>query len=690
MKRTKMLKSLAVIPAIAMPMASMLVGMTSCGKKDYTELVSEMKDFCVTKFLELCKSVHRNAFNEGEAYAYVKKEMQGLGYVEPSGYDNWSQLNAVRYVGEGERAALIKAGEPDGGNYGNIWYDIEPTEGYEDVPKIIVHTHIDSQMYFGDTETEAQWHAKWGKEGIPVNYDRDNDIITTDKETKISLGADGGVGIATLLTLAKFQKRFNHGAIRLLFAVGESEPLAPVYEGTTEKYPEYSAGFDLLYWDQIFDKETPSTWPTGEDTASFQPQGTRPFGDNCEYRYLISAAAVNKNIIFQSTAGVHDCQVSTSTPIDLNKVLANTTQGNNNLFGNQIDWQEKAPKEISEWQHTDKKRLVSISVSGLQGGTTSNYIDNGQGNALKMLAYVMFSGDTDIQIVNTTTYPDSGYSICTEASALFSSFYSADTWQIKIDSLLPTFQALFPNEDWRNVKITVEEKPSYATVKYGLSKKASRDLIRMIANDLHFGPYNWFESGDVKTSQNVGPCNISITNTSTEEPKASIKLHVVERSSDHQQLDIFKHLTHKIFDDGLVYFFNCGLKETEPTKTQSEVPTIKSGWQDDNISHVHDPAWEAPDPTKGEVNNMVRAFDQAFNNFKINHKIGNEHAWLEVASASAVYKKLGKECNLVLIGPQIDKNHSTEEVLYSDSITTLLETIVYVLDNARGLLPPIE
>ncbi|MBP3816192.1 MAG: M20/M25/M40 family metallo-hydrolase [Firmicutes bacterium] len=90
---------------------------------------------------------------------------------------------------------------------GNILGIIQGQEGREDVPAIILQAHMD-MVIAGDKKPEE----------AVVNPVIEEDSIKSDGHT--TLGADNGIGLATILSLIKLKEK-HYGPIKVLFTVSE-------------------------------------------------------------------------------------------------------------------------------------------------------------------------------------------------------------------------------------------------------------------------------------------------------------------------------------------------------------------------------------------------------------------------------------------------------------------------------------
>ena len=120
--------------------------------------------------------------------------------------------------------------------YGNIWFDIPASSGYENYPKVILQGHVD--MVIDGISVEE---AKTTPIKPELDFDEDTGApIMHSEGHKTSLGADDGIGLSIILSLIE-DKTINHGPIRVLFTADEEDGLIGaanlgIKEGSEKKY----------------------------------------------------------------------------------------------------------------------------------------------------------------------------------------------------------------------------------------------------------------------------------------------------------------------------------------------------------------------------------------------------------------------------------------------------------------------
>lgn len=183
MKKIKLLTPVFVGISSLFPATTLLA---SCGNKETS--IDSFYQTTLKEFKEFSKHPHPS-FHLDEARSYLTNRITSLGYQ------------------------VMKD------NYGNIWFDIPATKGYESWPKLILQGHMDMVIAEGIPEEQAQ------TVGIEVVEDKDNQNrpIMHSKDYKTTLGADDGIGVAMILAVA--QSNINHGPIRGLITADEEEGL---------------------------------------------------------------------------------------------------------------------------------------------------------------------------------------------------------------------------------------------------------------------------------------------------------------------------------------------------------------------------------------------------------------------------------------------------------------------------------
>lgn len=160
---------------------------------DIQRKVDVLKTQALKEFEELCKYPHPT-FHVSKIFNYLISRIKSLGFEPQHDLCN-----------------------PDE-NYGNVWFDIPATPGCENWKKLLFQGHMD-MVYAGPKDG-------FDKPITPV-YDEILDKKTNTKQKVIhskdyltSLGADDGIGVATMLAIAQ-DKNIKHGPIRFVITCDE-------------------------------------------------------------------------------------------------------------------------------------------------------------------------------------------------------------------------------------------------------------------------------------------------------------------------------------------------------------------------------------------------------------------------------------------------------------------------------------
>lgn len=178
-----------------------LLGVCSCGSKKVDSLYYELKDSMINYFMEWCKYPHPTYYF-GPVNKYLTETIKDTYDIDVK-RDDYYKIQAQKEWPEEYKEY-----------YGNIWFDIPASEGYEYLPLTVLQSHMD-MVIDGMSMEEAK-----NTPIIPV-INNENQVITSEDQ-KTSLGADGGAGIAMILALINNQK-VKHGKLRILFTADEEQ-----------------------------------------------------------------------------------------------------------------------------------------------------------------------------------------------------------------------------------------------------------------------------------------------------------------------------------------------------------------------------------------------------------------------------------------------------------------------------------
>lgn len=207
MKKIKRI-AMSILPVASLSVATMV--MTSCSDINmYKKLAKEMQEDVINEFTWLCNTPHRT-FQTKELCDKLVQRIIQYGISEDKIDDDsttyrpglWQELNIPEKDQE-------KVGY-------DICYDIESnTPG---MPGIILQAHTD-MVWVTEDPGETLTHPIPARGSDPITG---KEIIYSDGH-KTSLGADDGIGVATILALTKHRNDFKHGKIRVILTTDEED-----------------------------------------------------------------------------------------------------------------------------------------------------------------------------------------------------------------------------------------------------------------------------------------------------------------------------------------------------------------------------------------------------------------------------------------------------------------------------------
>lgn len=663
MKKLKLINSIVVASTVATP----IVFLASCSQDNYANLAQLIKDDQVAIFAELSKC-HRSTFDEGEAFAWIKQQFKNdkeTYGATLAGEDKWSDLLCVKDQAEIDLPYPVSQ-KFSTSTYGNMWYDIEPSPGYEEKPKIILHAHVDMTIDWKDDAAKAEW-MKESSDGGGVKVDQAHYVdeaylCSTNNET--SLGADNGMGVALLMALAKHRNEFNHPGLRLLFTADESGAVPFLWSNQPEGSIDHverrmlASGADLLTYDQANGDFAEVRKVDGvykwQEYKTLTENSKKPFGENYEFGNIISFDGSTRNTIYNSAAGIHECQLQ-------------------NILSGTVNQQNEAPDLL---QRIDKSRfdestgdleMYELTYFDLHGGHSGYDINRGHGNALQMLMQTLLTDDPNFALYSVES-GGSAYQICNKATAKFvvNKEWGGEFLAKKAQIYFDIFHSSFPNEDkmqyeLKKLDVNSEEFENEPEIQV-VDPERSRQ-ITIFSNLLLYGPNTWFDEKheEVKSSCNFGPLTIT---QNYAEYTANFSYNIVARSADNDELRVFQGLVHAIIDQ-ILY----GIVNVDDT-TQ--------------VNHIDNLVWQPIG--EGESNNLAEEASKGYKNIHIKHYKVSSHAWLEIACFPPIFEVAGKaKPDMICYGPEIIRAHSCDEVVYTDSLDGVIKAALYVFNHADRL-----
>lgn len=175
------------------PLTGIALVLTSLQPKEIDPVVEELKQ----QTIDIFAGQEKNGFEGGicslKRESYYHDEINK--YIHDFVEDN---PNVKNYVED---------------TYGNIWFDIEATPDCENYKPIALQAHTDMVWTWDESQEEQPLHP------IPTrDVEKGRDVIHTVNH-RSSLGADNGVGVATILALTK--SNISHGPIRAILTADE-------------------------------------------------------------------------------------------------------------------------------------------------------------------------------------------------------------------------------------------------------------------------------------------------------------------------------------------------------------------------------------------------------------------------------------------------------------------------------------
>lgn len=303
-----------------------------------------------------------------------------------------------------------------------------------------------------------------------------------------------------------------------------------------------------------------------------------------------------------------------------------------------LDWEEKDSissscsntveiifnGEVKRTKNT--KKAYEIKIMHLLGGHSGCDINLPRGNAIKLLAELIFDTGCDVAKFNGGRVKNA---ICAEASAVVA--YDGD-----LNKAAKEFENAvkkeYPNE--KDVCITVSECISDTVL-----CKEDRDKLISFLVSVHSGVFymSKYTPDFVETSQNIGVVRC----------EDNIRIEILARSSSKFHSEERKRATEALAN---VYGYNLSIPSENPI-------------------------WEE----KGE-NQLIKIMKKAYNEVTGEElKVGGVHAGLECAFFSSVKPDM----QMVSVGPQLYDVHSPKERWEISSLPLTVDFIVKALEMMK-------
>lgn len=205
-----------------------LTSLASCGNdKALDALVENMQQSVVEEFNWICQ-FKRETYHNRWFCDVLKQHIEKLDHNYQVVSDGWNTSCDDPYI-------PTENGKPvDSMNYGyNMYFDIPANDKSGNLPPVILQAHTDMVI------EQASSTYDWTRGVVPVIT---NGIMHTSGY-QTTLGADDGVGVATILSIAKNPKSFKHGKIRCIFTTDEEDGDSGA-KWISDNHPEWLEGYD--------------------------------------------------------------------------------------------------------------------------------------------------------------------------------------------------------------------------------------------------------------------------------------------------------------------------------------------------------------------------------------------------------------------------------------------------------------
>lgn len=538
-----------------------LLASCSNNKNDYVGLAEELLTSTVEEFKQITK-IPRPSYHLAKIRTYLIKQFEDLGYIT------------------------------NRDSYGNIWVDIPATKGYENYKKLILQGHMDmvfaiDKNQFPDQPPDPTSYQIEIDETVSEDYRP----VIHSKDFKTSLGADNGIGIATILALIK-NPNVGHGPLRIIITSDEEEGMMGV-----------------------------SQLPASVLDAD----------------YLLN---LDNDTLHEVIIG---CMGACGMKYEINDFASETI-----------------PNEF--------KNIWTIDIGGLKGGHSGSDITSGKrGNAIKFAMDILKRFNSNLN--TPTTYEDnarliylgnigSTNAIPNNCYMVVASKFNNEEEQIgpRVIEVRDNHKSIYTDD--LSMKITVNQVTDEEVLKdiqYSLGSTATANLLQLIGTGTYDEKYSddhlyyGVIKDDPETSQNISPISLEIDQNSS---KANFAVTSYARSYKTEELDgVAEH------NSDLWEKLGPGVKPIKP--------------------YVKYPAW-APESEHKFADLVVEAW-KLFASDPETVTTANIHAGIECTW----FKQKKPTLQTTSIGPVIKDCHSPNETLYVDTITDVIQLVLYVFDNMK-------
>ena len=314
-----------------------------------------------------------------------------------------------------------------------------------------------------------------------------------------------------------------------------------------------------------------------------------------------------------------------------------------------------------------------ITLEGLAGGHSGVNINDGNANAIKVLAQVNSKlrrvKKLDFNIVRfsggskSNAIPNSASVEITFKSA-HHLYDNLKNWCEEIfRAFKKEYRATDPNFAWSVDKIQNPEK---------MLDPVSSNNLNDILLDIPHGPLKMMgdRPGIVETST-----NLAIVNANTDTNPGQIEIICSNRSSSDSSLDAVEEM-HK----AVARLFGIKMFLQLDTVNEEEVVKDEYVMEDSGILIFSGryPAWEPNNDSK-----LLKMAEGTYCEVYgcENYKVDVIHAGLECGWIVKKFKDAGKEMDCIAIGPTIKTPHTWQERLETDTVKTFYECVTRIIDK---------
>ena len=476
-------------------------------------------------------------------------------------------------------------------NYGNIWFDIPATNKREDDKKLIFQGHMD-MVVAGMTQAEQAMTPIY-----PTIETIDGQQVMHSVDYKTSLGADNGIGIGIMLAIMD-NEDIEHGPIRFIITADEESGMV----GASRLNPialdsDYLLNIDGETGDQLIKSSAGSVQGLYADSIDAEAMKTKNELETGGVEYG------GHKLSIKGLRGGHsgvDIKGRLSADRALCEILKDFNDEFNNLDGGIA---------LYSFEHNDEHDQP------ISWGPT--------------------------QIITAAQT----YFLSTKPT-------SEMTLQKVIESKKAEWKTKYPDENWDNVEIKLEDWQTQAAQKF-IQLSTSYKIITLTGTQYkpeleeQTGlPYGYLPSKDPhetrpEASANIGPLSIV---------GREFSLKNYSRSAINQNIDWFENNNKKQWMDRF-------------TAEGFSTPTKYYGWAGDN------------------PNKMIDLMMKAGKYFEKEQTIVDMLAGLELCW----FKVKRPTINLTSIGPTITFAHNVKETLYLDTLDFTIERMLYAMDHINEI-----